>query len=94
MYTCGRVAEIDALPVRSAAIDVRGPRSAPHASTRRAASRSQRPKGHPTADVLVRKVRKALPTVSHATVYRDVQELLRAGLIGTLQREDLELLLS
>jgi Fe2+ or Zn2+ uptake regulation protein len=42
--------------------------------------------GHPTADDLVRKVRKILPTVSHATVYRNVQELVRAGLIGTLER--------
>ena len=42
--------------------------------------------GHPTADDLVRKVRKVLPTVSHATVYRNVQELVRAGLIGTLER--------
>jgi Fur family transcriptional regulator, peroxide stress response regulator len=42
--------------------------------------------GHPTADELVRKVRKVLPTVSHATVYRNVQELVRAGLIGTLER--------
>jgi Fe2+ or Zn2+ uptake regulation protein len=30
-------------------------------------------------------VRKVLPTVSHATVYRNVQELVRAGLIGTLE---------
>jgi Fur family peroxide stress response transcriptional regulator len=42
--------------------------------------------GHPTADDLVKKVRKILPTVSHATVYRNVQELVRAGLIGTLER--------
>lgn len=42
--------------------------------------------GHPTADELVRKVRKVLPTVSHATVYRNVQELAKAGLIGTLER--------
>jgi Fur family peroxide stress response transcriptional regulator len=42
--------------------------------------------GHPTADDLVRKVRKVLPSVSHATVYRNVQELVRAGLIGTLER--------
>ena len=41
---------------------------------------------HPTADDLVKKVRKVLPTVSHATVYRNVQELVRAGLIGTLER--------
>jgi Fur family peroxide stress response transcriptional regulator len=42
--------------------------------------------GHPTADDLVTKVRKVLPTVSHATVYRNVHELVRAGLIGTLER--------
>jgi Fe2+ or Zn2+ uptake regulation protein len=42
--------------------------------------------GHPTADELVRKVRKVLPSVSHATVYRNVQELVRAGMIRTLER--------
>ena len=42
--------------------------------------------GHPTADDLVRKVRAVLPSVSHATVYRNVQELVRAGLLGTLER--------
>jgi Fur family transcriptional regulator, peroxide stress response regulator len=42
--------------------------------------------GHPTADDLVNAVRKVLPTVSHATVYRNVHELVRAGLIGTLER--------
>jgi Fe2+ or Zn2+ uptake regulation protein len=42
--------------------------------------------GHPTAEELVQKVRKVLPTVSHATVYRNAQELVRAGLIGTLER--------
>jgi Fur family peroxide stress response transcriptional regulator len=42
--------------------------------------------GHPTADDLVKAVRRVLPTVSHATVYRNVQELLAAGLIGTLER--------
>jgi Fur family peroxide stress response transcriptional regulator len=42
--------------------------------------------GHPTADGLVKKVRKVLPTVSPATVYRNLQELVRAGLIGTLER--------
>jgi Fur family peroxide stress response transcriptional regulator len=42
--------------------------------------------GHPTADNLVKAVRKVLPTVSHATVYRNVQQLVRAGLIGTLER--------
>ena len=42
--------------------------------------------GHPTTDDLVKKVRKVLPTVSTATLYRNVQELVRAGLIGTLER--------
>ncbi len=42
--------------------------------------------GHPTADDLVRDVRRVLPSVSHATVYRNVQELVRAGLVGTLER--------
>jgi Fur family peroxide stress response transcriptional regulator len=42
--------------------------------------------GHPTADQLVRKVRKLLPTVSHATVYRNANELVQAGLLGTLER--------
>jgi Fur family peroxide stress response transcriptional regulator len=42
--------------------------------------------GHPTADDLVHAVRESLPTVSHATVYRNVQELVRAGLVGTLER--------
>jgi Fur family peroxide stress response transcriptional regulator len=39
---------------------------------------------HPTADELFRKVRRQLPSVSHATVYRNLQELVRAGLIATL----------
>lgn len=42
--------------------------------------------GHPTVDDLVRAVRDVLPSVSHATVYRNVQELVSAGLIGTLER--------
>ena len=42
--------------------------------------------GHPTADDLVHQVRRFLPSVSHATVYRNVQELVRAGLVGTLER--------
>lgn len=41
-------------------------------------------RGHPTADDLVRQVREVLPTVSHATVYRNLQELVREGLIKTL----------
>lgn len=40
--------------------------------------------GHPTADDLVQRVREVLPTVSHATVYRNLQELVREGLIRTL----------
>lgn len=40
--------------------------------------------GHPTADELVRQVREVLPTVSHATVYRNLQELVRKGLLRTL----------
>lgn len=43
-------------------------------------------KGHPTADDLFKAVRRQLPTVSHATVYRNAHELVRAGLIGTLER--------
>jgi Fur family transcriptional regulator, peroxide stress response regulator len=42
--------------------------------------------GHPTADDLVRAVRKVRPSVSHATVYRNLQELVGAGLVGTLER--------
>jgi len=42
--------------------------------------------GHPTADDLVKQVRAVLPSVSHATVYRNVQELVQAGLVGTLKR--------
>ena len=42
--------------------------------------------GHPTADDLVRAVRKVLPSVSHATVYRNLQELVGVGLVGTLER--------
>jgi len=41
--------------------------------------------GHPTADEMVQRVRKVLPTVSHATVYRNLQELVREGLIRTLE---------
>ena len=40
--------------------------------------------GHPTADDLVRRIRQVLPTVSHATVYRNLQDLVREGLIRTL----------
>jgi len=41
---------------------------------------------HPTADELFRKARRYLPSVSHATVYRNLQELVRARLIATLER--------
>ena len=41
--------------------------------------------GHPTANDLFKKVRKILPTVSAATVYRNAQQLVRTGLIGTLE---------
>lgn len=41
---------------------------------------------HPTADELYRKVRKTLPSVSPATVYRNVQMLVRARIISTLER--------
>ena len=66
-----------------------------HASRAACASRRERDillralsetTGHPTADQLVRKVRKLLPTVSHATVYRNANELVQAGLLGTLER--------
>jgi len=42
--------------------------------------------GHPTAADLVHKVHEVLPSVSHATVYRNAHELVSAGLIGTLER--------
>jgi Fur family peroxide stress response transcriptional regulator len=41
---------------------------------------------HPTADELYRGVRKSLPSVSPATVYRNVQQLAQAGVISTLDR--------
>lgn len=41
---------------------------------------------HPTADELYRRVRKILPSVSPATVYRNVQTLARSGVISTLER--------
>jgi Fe2+ or Zn2+ uptake regulation protein len=34
---------------------------------------------------MVPRVREVLPTVSHATVYRSLQELVREGLIRTLE---------
>ncbi len=42
--------------------------------------------GHPTADEMVHRVRCVLPSVSHATVYRNLQELVSAGIISTLNR--------
>ena len=41
---------------------------------------------HPTADELYRAVRRELPTVSPATVYRNLQEMVHAGLISMLER--------
>lgn len=41
---------------------------------------------HPTADELYRGVRRALASVSPATVYRNVQTLVGAGVISTLER--------
>src|SRR5581483_9569293 len=43
-------------------------------------------RSHPTADELFRRARRQLPSVSHATVYRNLQELVRARLITTLER--------
>lgn len=41
---------------------------------------------HPTADELFRRVRRSLPGVSPATVYRNAQILVQAGVIATLER--------
>jgi Fur family peroxide stress response transcriptional regulator len=41
---------------------------------------------HPTAEQLYRGVRRILPSVSPATVYRNVQMLAHAGVISTLER--------
>jgi Fe2+ or Zn2+ uptake regulation protein len=41
---------------------------------------------HPTADELYRRVKTVLPSVSPATVYRNVQILAQAGVISTLER--------
>ena len=43
-------------------------------------------RAHPTADEVYRAVRRELPTVSPATVYRNLQEMVRAGLISMLER--------
>jgi Fe2+ or Zn2+ uptake regulation protein len=45
---------------------------------------------------MVQRVREVLPTVSHSTVYRNLQELVREGLIRTLdgfqvERRDVQL---
>lgn len=40
---------------------------------------------HPTAEQLYRGVRRAMPSVSPATVYRNVQMLAQAGVISTLE---------
>lgn len=41
---------------------------------------------HPTADELYRGVRRLLPSVSLATVYRNVQQLAEAAVISTFRR--------
>jgi Fe2+ or Zn2+ uptake regulation protein len=41
---------------------------------------------HLTADQLYRRVRAVMPSVSHATVYRNAQILVRAGVISALER--------
>ena len=41
---------------------------------------------HPTADDLYRHVRRTLPSVTPATIHRNLQELVGAGLIATLER--------
>lgn len=41
---------------------------------------------HPSADELYRRVKKVLPSISPATVYRNVQVLAQAGVISTLER--------
>jgi len=41
---------------------------------------------HPTADDLYRQVNRILPSVTPATIHRNLQELVGAGLIGTLER--------
>jgi len=41
---------------------------------------------HPTADDLYRHVKEILPSVTQATIHRNLQELVKAGLIATLER--------
>ncbi len=41
---------------------------------------------HPTADQLFRKLRRQLPSVSQATVFRNLQQLVHARIIATLER--------
>ena len=43
-------------------------------------------RGHPTADELYRGVRRVLPSVSPATVYRNAQMLVHAGVLSVLER--------
>lgn len=45
-----------------------------------------RARGHSTVDRLSRGVRRLLPSVSPATVYRNAQQLVRAGVIAMLDR--------
>jgi hypothetical protein len=45
VYSCGRVNQVEPRALRPAAADVRGTRPAPHAATRRPASRAQRDDG-------------------------------------------------
>lgn len=41
---------------------------------------------HPTADQLYQRVRRVLPSVSPATVHRNVQDFVRAGLLTPFER--------
>ena len=41
---------------------------------------------HPTADDLYRHVKRILPSVTQATIHRNLQELVKAGLIAILER--------
>jgi len=41
---------------------------------------------HPTADALYRHVKRTLPSVTPATIHRNLQDLVKAGLIATLER--------
>jgi hypothetical protein len=61
-------------------------RSPDDPATRGDAASPQSDAHAPTADELFRKTRRQLPAVSHATVYRDLQELVRVRLLPTLER--------